>query len=134
VLGDLPALLQRLQRDAHRLRSRAEQLHDALSQAAASTSGDHYAALSAERDTVQARLGDAVTALESIRLGLLRLHAGSLSVETLTTQLGLAAEASAQVERLIAAHDEVNAVLRFPRAIELTRPIRLGLESVDGNG
>ncbi len=120
VLGDLPALLQRLQRDAHRLRSRAEQLHDALSQAAASTSGDHYAALSAERDTVQARLGDAVTALESIRLGLLRLHAGSLSVETLTTQLGLAAEASAQVERLIAAHDEVNAVLRFPRAIELT--------------
>lgn len=120
VLGDLPALLQRLQGDAHTLRLRAEQLHDALSRAGGSATGENYAALRAERDTVQSRLGEAVTALESIRLGLLRLHAGSMSVETLTTQLALAAEASSNVERLIAAHEEVDAVLRFPRRIELT--------------
>ncbi len=119
-LGDLPALLQRLQHDAHRLRARSDQLQDALSQSAASLRGDDHAVLCAERDAVNARLREAVTALESIRLGLLRLHAGSLSVETLTTQLGLAAEASADVDRLIAAHEEVNAVLRFPRTIEFT--------------
>ncbi len=119
-LGDLPGLLQRLQREAHLLRVRSDQLHDALSESGASSRSDHYAALCIERDAVQVRLRDVMAALESIRLGLLRLHAGSLSVETLTTQLGLAAEASADVDRLIAAHDEVNTVLRFPRAIELT--------------
>ena len=58
---------------------------------------------------------EAVGALETIRLDLLRLHAGSVTVEGLTTQLGLAAEVSAEVERLIEAHGEVDDALRFPR-------------------
>ena len=37
--------------------------------------------LRAERDIVHARLGEAVGALETIRLNLLRLHAGSATVE-----------------------------------------------------
>jgi hypothetical protein len=64
---------------------------------------------------VQARLRDVVGALETVRLNLLRLHAGSATVEGLTTHLGVAAEVSDQVERLIAAQDEVDRALRFPR-------------------
>jgi len=119
-LGDLPALLQRLQQEAQRLRTRADQLQDAFSRSTLPRDGNEHVALRNEREAVAARLQQTVSALESIRLGLLRLHAGSMSVESLTTQLGLAAEASANVDRLVAAHQEVDAVLRFPRAIELT--------------
>jgi ribosomal protein L13E len=41
---------------------------------------------------VQQRLQDAVAALETIRLNLLRLHAGTGTVHGLTTDLGLARE------------------------------------------
>ena len=44
-----------------------------------------YADLRAERDKIHALLGDAVGALETIRLNLLRLHAGSVTVAGLTT-------------------------------------------------
>jgi len=120
-LGDLPALLQRLQGDAQRLRLRHDELQDALHATHASAGGDHVAALAREREQVQERLRTAVASLESIRLGLLRLHAGSLTLDGLTTHLGIAADVSAGVERLLAAQDEVRAVLRPPASsMELT--------------
>jgi hypothetical protein len=61
-------------------------------------------------------LGEAVAALETIRLNLLRLHAGTGTVEGLTTHLGLAAEVSDEVARLVAAHQEVQRALEGPRA------------------
>jgi len=61
-----------------------------------------------------------VGALETIRLNLLRLHAGSATVESVTTHLDLAAEVSAEVERLIAAHADVERVLKFPRTAATT--------------
>ena len=72
------------------------------------------------RDELHAKLGETVGALETIRLNLLRLHAGSLSVESVTTHLGIAAEVSEQVERLIAAHGDVERALNFPRTPEST--------------
>src|SRR5690606_16755628 len=54
-LGDVRSVLQRLQHDATRLRAQLEQLPD---------------------DTLQARLQETVAALETLRLDLLRLHAG----------------------------------------------------------
>ncbi len=119
ALGSLPAVLHRLQNDAQRLRSRYDELHDALGESGPATS-EHYESLRAERDLVHEKLGDAVGALETIRLNLLRLHAGSATVEGLTTHIGLAEEVSAEVERLIAAREEVEERLRFPREIELT--------------
>ncbi|CAN5221260.1 hypothetical protein BH09GEM1_BH09GEM1_15020 [soil metagenome] len=119
ALGNLPAVLHRLQNDAQRLRARYDELHDALGESGPASSED-YESLRAERDLVHDKLGEAVGALETIRLNLLRLHAGSATVEGLTTHIGLAEEVSAEVERLIAARDEVEARLRFPRAIELT--------------
>ena len=120
AIGDLPALLHRLQRDAQTLRARYDELHEALGQAGRAPVAEDHESLRAERDLVHAKLGEAVGALETIRLNLLRLHAGSATVEGLTTHIGLAAEVSAEVERLIAAREEVEERLRFPRAIELT--------------
>jgi serine/threonine-protein kinase len=119
ALGDLPAVLTRLQEDAQTLRKRHDELQEALGDGDGGASNT-WAELRATRDTVRARLSDAVSALETIRLNLLRLHAGSATVEGLTTHLGLAADVSAQIERLIAAHDDVARELEFPRSITPT--------------
>ena len=120
ILGDLPSLLARLQRDAHRLRGRFDQLQEVLGQAGAAKPSDEFADLRAERDMIADQLGTTVGAMETIRLNLLRLHAGSLTLEALTTHIGLANAVSADVDRLIAAREEVEDVLRFPRCVELT--------------
>lgn len=119
ALADLPRVLNRLQADAQRLRSRYNELHDTLGQASPEHAED-YDSLRGQRDLAQEKLREAVGALETIRLNLLRLHAGSATVEGLTTHIALAVEVSAEVERMIAARDEVEAGLTFPRAIELT--------------
>ena len=102
-LRDLPEVVRRLEADAQRMRARLEELQDALAgvgdrgtakggaDGAIATRHDRIVSdLEAERDRVQQRLGDAVKALETIRLNLLRLHAGSGSVQRLTTDLDLA--------------------------------------------
>ena len=120
AIGDLPSLLHRLQRDAQALRARHDELNEALGSAGVDDASDDYESLREERDLVHDKLGDAVGALETIRLNLLRLHAGSATVEGLTTHIGLAVEVSAEVERMIAARDEVETRLRFPREPEPT--------------
>jgi hypothetical protein len=67
--------------------------------------------LAAARDAAKQRLADAVTALETIRLDLLRLTAGAGSVEGLTADLAEARAVSEEVGRLLAARDEVEAQL-----------------------
>jgi hypothetical protein len=118
ALGDLPAVVRRLQDDAQALRRRHEQLQEALSGAEATT--PEFDDLRAMKEQMHARLGEAVGTLESLRLGLLRLHAGSITVDGLTTHVDLAAEVSAQVARLVSARDEVEGVLRFPREVAPT--------------
>ena len=63
--------------------------------------------LTAERELVQQRLADAVAALETIRLNLLRLHAGTGSVKNLTTDLGLAREVAKDIDLLLQGQREV---------------------------
>lgn len=46
-------------------------------------------------------MGQAVAALETIRLDLLRLHGGVGSVETITPDLAVAREVGEEVERLL---------------------------------
>jgi hypothetical protein len=114
-LGDLPGVVRRLEDDAQRLRKLYDELQDALGATADAAFSDAHAAIRADRDRVHARLTDTVRALETIRLNLLRLHAGSGSVEALTTHIDLAAEVSADVERLLAARQEVERTLIYPR-------------------
>jgi hypothetical protein len=73
-----------------------------------------------ERDDVQARMSSTVGALETIRLSLLKLHAGSLTLEGLTTHIGLAADISADVDRLVSANVEVEQMLRFRKQLVTT--------------
>ncbi|HEX9579524.1 MAG TPA: serine/threonine-protein kinase [Gemmatimonadales bacterium] len=122
ALHDLPKVLRRLQDDAQLLRRRYDELQDALADAGDAAASAEYSDLRAARDAIHAKLGDAVGALETMRLNLLRLHAGSATVEGLTTHLGLAAEVSEDVERLIAAHQEVEHVLKVPR-LEASTPV-----------
>ena len=120
TLKALPPLLQRLQADAQALRARFDTLNETVSRSGAGTEDAAHAALRAERDLVQDRLRDAVGALETMRLDLLRLHAGQSSVESLTTQIGVAQSLSDDVRRLIAAREDVANALAYPRAIEPT--------------
>ncbi len=119
-LSDLPPLLARLQRDAQALRERYDQLQDAIGDAGSAAAGAEYESVRATRDMIEAKLADAVGALETIRLNLLRLHAGSATVEGLTTHIGIAADVSAEIDRLLEARDEVEAHLRFPSEAEPT--------------
>jgi hypothetical protein len=114
-LRDLPPVMRRLQEDAQALRRRHDDLAEALSTAGEAAAGVEYADVREARDEIHAKLGETVGALESIRLQLLKLHAGSVPVQSVTTHLGIAAEVSEQVERLIAAHEEVERGLAFPR-------------------
>ncbi|MEP6832314.1 MAG: serine/threonine-protein kinase [Gemmatimonas sp.] len=123
-LGDVPQLLQRLQRDANTLRTRQNALQDALAQAGPHADGDEYATIRTERDEIQFRLRETVGALETTRLGLLRLHAGSITLEGLTTHVGLAVDMTSHLERMFAAQKEVNELLSLPKSfgntLELT--------------
>ncbi|HEY5491009.1 MAG TPA: serine/threonine-protein kinase, partial [Gemmatimonadaceae bacterium] len=119
-LGALPALLRRLQDDAQVLRRHAGELQEVLSDAGEAAATAAYEPVTRDRDAVQAKLAETVGALETIRLNLLRLHAGSLTVVGLTTHIGLALDVSAEVERMLAAQSEVEHVLRFPREVALT--------------
>lgn len=111
ALGDVPSMLQRLHEDARQLRRRLDQLRDVLGDASVHSQDTSFDTLRDERTRVQARLQEAVASLEALRLGLLRLHAGSMTLDSFTTHLGIASDVSAEVARLVAAHDEVNDVL-----------------------
>jgi serine/threonine-protein kinase len=119
-LRDLPDVVHRLEDDAQRTRRRLEELQEALGDtgrdAADPAIGARHARiladLTAERQLVEKRLADAVAALETIRLNLLRLHAGTGSVQSLTTDLGLAREVAKEIHLLLEGQREVERELR----------------------
>ena len=120
-LRDLPDVVHRLEQDAQRMRARLEELQEALADVGQRGSRDPsigprhdriVADLSAERDLVQQRLKDAVAALETIRLNLLRLHAGTGSVHSLTTDLGLARDLARDIDAQVDGYREVEGELQ----------------------
>ena len=118
-LGDVPGLVRRLQNDAQRLRELHDEVQYAID-ASRNAGSDAHGALRAEAERISTKLTDTVRALETIRLNLLRLHAGSGSVQALTTHIDLAAQISADAERLLQAQREVErALATYPR---LTAP------------
>ena len=125
-LAELPSVVRHLEADAMKIRQRVEQLNDVATKVGAvmrntpgrSATGGVIAPrdaldrdLAAARDAAKQRLADAVTALETIRLDLLRLTAGAVSVDSLTTDLTEARTVSEEVDRLLDARDEVEAHL-----------------------
>ena len=56
-------------------------------------------------------VADAVAALETIRLGLLRMQAGAGSVESMTGDLAIAREVAGEVDALMQAQEDVERLL-----------------------
>ena len=119
-LRDLPDVVHRLERDAQRMRGRLDELQDALANVERDTADPAIAQrhdrivadLTAERGAVEQRLADAVAALETIRLNLLRLHAGTGTVHSLTTDLGLARDLTRDISAQVEGYREVNRELQ----------------------
>jgi hypothetical protein len=131
-LGDLPEVVRKLETDAQKMRTRLEELNGLLalirsdrpSRALEASPQPEVGASVAEqrgkleddmfaaRDATQQRLADAVAALETIRLGLLRMQAGSGSVESLTGDLAAARDVAGDIDRLLEAQGEVDRLLK----------------------
>jgi eukaryotic-like serine/threonine-protein kinase len=119
-LRDLPDVVHRLEQDAQRMRARLGELQEALADvgqrspepAIAARHDRIVADLNKERDLVQQRLKDAVAALETIRLNLLRLHAGTGTVQSLTTDLGLARDVAEEISAHADGYSEVERELQ----------------------
>lgn len=119
ALGDVPVVLHGLEAHARAMRSRIEELDASLleaqrrpTRAATGALQEKLAAdLRSARALAEARLADVVTALETLRLDLLRLHAGAGSPESITKDLASARALSEDVDRLLAGAHEVEQLL-----------------------
>jgi serine/threonine-protein kinase len=110
-LGDVSSVVRQLEADAQRLRQTLEMLNDAHVTARAA-GGEIPADLRDARETTEQHLASAVSALETIRLGLLRLTAGTGTVEGLTTDLAAAADVGDAIDRIMAGMTDVELLLR----------------------
>ena len=105
-LAALPAATVALAEEAAALRARAHHLSDEMRALRHDTAlrpdarTRQVAALDAERQQVQARLGTTVAALESIRLDLLRLESEALAPGNLTEQLAVVQDLHRRVEAM----------------------------------
>jgi hypothetical protein len=110
-LGDVPGTLTRLENDATKLREFLNELNEAEA-AGLPRNVQLPADLKEIRENSEKHLGEVVAALETIRLGLLRLTTGVGSVEGLTTNLIAAGEVGDNVARILAGVEEVERVFR----------------------
>jgi hypothetical protein len=104
-LSELVGIVEGLEADAVRTRQRRSELRQLHGTA---DDPKFTARLSSAEQGLARRHAEVVTALESIRLGLLRLHVGSATVEGLTTDLGRASDLASRLGHLADAHDEVD--------------------------
>ena len=100
-LEELPAIVESLEARAAEARADLEVV------AAMAASEADAKVLAARRTTAKERLADSVAALESIRLDLLRLHAGASDLAPLTTVMDAARRVGEDLKRLAEAQREV---------------------------
>jgi serine/threonine-protein kinase len=122
-LAGLPDTVQKLEEDVRALRVQVRELNSVLAEI-----GDDPAApgsearekiraeVEATRDAAAARLRDAVTALEQVRLGLIRIHAGEQVLPNVTMELKAAKDLSEDMANLLEGHREVERLLAERRA------------------
>ncbi len=119
ALPDLHRTVQGLEDDAQRMRRLIDdcdavlrgletESHSAPSSAARVSRLERVRSL---RDQATQRMQQAVGALETLRVDLLRLSAGTVEIGSVTTRLGNAREVAADIERLLEAQEEVTELL-----------------------
>ena len=121
-LGNVPALVDQLERQARAMREHVAALDESIALAkagrASAQAGDLHgsvvADLTAARTRASERLADLLAALEATRLDLLRLRAGQGSADQITQTLAAATELGHDIERLLSARAEIDSALRDP--------------------
>ena len=123
-LGDVPAILHELEGHARAARARVSELDAAIADAQGGPARRRgigteredalVADLTLARDRAEGRLAELVTALESLRLDLLRLRAGGGSTEGITRDIAVARAFGEEADRLLAGAREVSEVLSAP--------------------
>ena len=122
-LKGLPETVKALEDDAQAMRRQVEELDAVLAEIGdddptrpgAEERARVRTGVAATRDSAREKLREAVAALEKIRLGLLYMHAGSGTVESMTMELEAARGLSDDMENLLAGHREVERILRERR-------------------
>ncbi len=115
-LADLPAQVERLATEAVRIRAELQEVDDLIERGAPATL-DHGAAadrggpLAAARATLAGQLRETVVVLEALRVGLLRLHAGTADPASLTTDLVAARALASRLDGLNQASGQVQGLL-----------------------
>ena len=121
---NLPEVVRRLEADAERMRAHIKGLDALIGEVDDAAAGDRRASLATElagtRAAAEDRLRQVVAALETIRVELLRLHAGAASIESVTMDLSAARELSDDVARVLAGTREVERLLGRSPAPELS--------------
>jgi serine/threonine-protein kinase len=130
----LPTTVRRLEEDASSMHTEIDRLDASIAQLdaderanipSATRDTEHEGAIRGERARLRndldrlrhhasQRLGSVVAALESIRLGLLRLQLGDVAIESLTATLDAARDVAGDVGARADAADEVRRVLGAP--------------------
>lgn len=114
-LKDVPATVRRLEDDARKLREAVDALDEAVASATRAGQEAHARQLARDRDLATARLASVVTALETIRLGLLRLQIGAAPVTSVTEAIDAAVQLGRALEIAAESESEASAVLKRPR-------------------
>ena len=126
TLGNVPALVEQLERQARAMREHMAALDESIASAkAARTSvqtrelqGSVVADLTTARASASEQLADLLAALEATRLDLLRLRAGQGTPDQITQTMSAARELGDDVDRLLSARAEIEAALRtVPRML-----------------
>ncbi|MCG6987228.1 MAG: serine/threonine protein kinase [Gemmatimonadetes bacterium] len=123
TLKALPETVKSLEEDARAMRAQVAELNAILaeigdddpSRPGAAERARVRAGVEATRDAARDKLQQAVKALEAIRLGLLLMHGGGGTVESLTLDLEAAREVAADMANLLEGHREVARLLRERR-------------------
>jgi hypothetical protein len=123
ALPDLPDVVRGLEDDAQRMRLLVDEYTTSMRSLddfrSAGAEGDELAKRRSQarrriapfRDEAQRRMQEAVAALETLRVDMLRLSAGTTELKSVTTRLGSAREVAADIQQLLEAQDEVRQLL-----------------------
>jgi predicted Ser/Thr protein kinase len=116
-LKDVPETVRRLEGEARKLRESLDAVDAAIAAAERAERPGEARDLEREREVLSSRLASTVTALETIRLGLLRLQLGAAPVATVTEALEAASRLGYEIDL---AQRDVSAALKPLRAPRLS--------------